>query len=950
MTTILDTLEPVLNWLLHVSGQAAILVILIVLVQALIREKVTPGWRHALWLLLVLRLALPVQVPSRFSLFNLTQFRPKAPATELANPAALQAAPSSGVRSKATLGDTASNIASPSPATPFSSPAASPSAEPADLATATGWRWESWLALLWLAGVAVLVLRILVLNLNFCRRLRWAPTVTDTQAWQTLEHCRELMGVRYRLVLVETAMVHSPALYGFLRLHLLLPKNTLATLTTEELRYVFLHELAHVKRGDMLVNWLVTILQVLHWFNPLVWLGFRRMAADRELAADALALSRLEPRENVAYGNAILKLLQTLVRPVPLPGLVGILEDNNQMKRRMSMIAKFKTTHGWPVTAALAFTSLALVTLTDARSESGWKPVKLTGKPAADLAVLRVWSCTNGEMSALPGLNVGTSADGRWLSYPNQAGELMVRDLVKRKDQRVVRISPAEIRKGEAYDALVSPDGSKIIYSWEDNRPGFTGIRVIGRDGTGDRLLYQNPEVAYYGPVCWSADGAQIVAFLQIGMARPSPKQIVLISVRDGSARVIKTLPWDVPGGVSLDPSGRFLAYDTWPRSASPEREIRLVSIAGGEEIVLLGGPSDNRCLGWSPDGGQLLFTSNRRGTIDCWVQPMEEGKAQGKPELLKASLGSVTRVGITRSGGLYYRADADSTDIQIAKIDLVSGEFVSEPKPLTGRYRGHDSEPHWSPDGKQLAYISSRDNGRVLCVRSMDTGEEREYSPPIGDFYYPAWSPDGKEIHLTTSHVNEEPGVFRLDLATGEAQRWKQDGPLSPSDVTVTFRRDWETKQFLAKNRQTGEEKVLYTASQDESYGGGWMVSPNRQYLAFGCNREERVGWKCMLKFIPAGGGEARELMNTTNNFTGFGWLPDNRRILCCSGNEFWLLSVDGQAPRKLKASLDAYGLSIHPDGQQLAFVTIKSRSELWLMENAAPALGKARKASTRR
>jgi beta-lactamase regulating signal transducer with metallopeptidase domain/Tol biopolymer transport system component len=938
-----------MDWLLRVSGQAVVLVILIALVQALGREKITARWRYALWLLLVVRLALPVQVPSRFSLFNLTQSRPEAASVDSGNPAtSLETARTEAATTTAAEVTAAATTAAPSAGSPA---LRSLGEQQGDASASVAGGWEKWLSLLWLAGATVLVFRIALQNLLFSRRLRCAPTVTNTQAWQTLEDCRQLMEVRHRLVLVETEMVQSPALYGFLRLYLLLPKNTLATLSTEELRYVFLHELAHVKRRDMLVNWVVTILQVLHWFNPLVWLGFRRMAADRELAADALALSHLEPRENVAYGSAILKLLQSLMRPALLPGLVGILEDKSQMKRRMIMIAKFEKTNRWPVTAALAFACISLVALTDARSESGWKPVKLKGKPAADLAVLRVWSCTNGEMS----VNVGTSADGRWLSYPNPhtAGELMVRDLVKRKDQRVVRVSPAEIRKGEVYDALVSPDGSKIVYSWEDNRPEFTGIRVIERDGTGARLLYQKPGVAYYGPVCWSADGAQIVAFLQIGMARPSPKEIVLVSVRDGSARVIKTLPWDVPGGVSLDPSGRFLTYDTC-RSAMAEREVRLVSIQGGEEIVLLGGPSDNRCLGWSPDGGQLLFTSNRRGTIDLYVQPVEEGKAQGAPALLKASLGSVTRVGITRSGGLYYRADADSTDIQIAKIDLVSGEFVSEPKPLTGRYRGHDSDPQWSPDGKQLAYISSRDNGRVLCIRSMDTGEERDYALKLGDFHNLAWSADGKSIGLSTSHVHEQPGTFRVDLATGEARRVDQSGTASSpatsgsalsSDGKVTFRRTLESPtQFLAKNLQSGEEKVLYTFPKDESYGGGWRPSPNRQYLAFGCNRDEGRGWRNMLKFIPAAGGEARELMSTTNNFSSFGWLSDSRQILCCTGSEFWLLSIDGQAPRKLRASLDGYMLSIHPDGQQLAFVTIKSRSELWLMENAVPALGKAR------
>jgi beta-lactamase regulating signal transducer with metallopeptidase domain len=65
----------------------------------------------------------------------------------------------------------------------------------------------------------------------------------------------------------------------------------LRSFSTEELRFVFLHELAHVRRRDILMSWLMALLQVVHWFNPLVWFAFSRWRADRELACDALKRS-----------------------------------------------------------------------------------------------------------------------------------------------------------------------------------------------------------------------------------------------------------------------------------------------------------------------------------------------------------------------------------------------------------------------------------------------------------------------------------------------------------------------------------------------------------------------------------------------------------------------------------------------------------------------------------
>lgn len=82
-----------------------------------------------------------------------------------------------------------------------------------------------------------------------------------------LEDCKETMGVRTPLTLVETPATNCPALLGFVRPRLLLPAGFTSTFSRDELRYVFLHELGHIKRGDIPLNWLATIPLMVHWFD-----------------------------------------------------------------------------------------------------------------------------------------------------------------------------------------------------------------------------------------------------------------------------------------------------------------------------------------------------------------------------------------------------------------------------------------------------------------------------------------------------------------------------------------------------------------------------------------------------------------------------------------------------------------------------------------------------------
>jgi hypothetical protein len=123
---------------------------------------------------------------------------------------------------------------------------------------------------------------------------------------------------------------------------LLLPDDICDRLDDSELKMIFLHELAHIKRGDILTNWIVIVVRSLHWFNPAVWLAMRRLRADQELVCDARAMAHLGAQERRLYGNTLLKLMIDWSQARPCPSLLPVITNKQDTKRRIIMISQFK--------------------------------------------------------------------------------------------------------------------------------------------------------------------------------------------------------------------------------------------------------------------------------------------------------------------------------------------------------------------------------------------------------------------------------------------------------------------------------------------------------------------------------------------------------------------------------------------------------------------------------
>lgn len=327
----MNTLALFFDWLLAASARASVLTVAVLAVRFLLRHQLSPHWRHALWLPVLVVLLMPVFPESRWSLGS-TLFVAPTPVQVPLLP--LETSVTAEVL------DTAPAVMT------------APASEPVD------WRQIAMLA--WLTGAAGLLL-CGSFSLNRVLRRFKATRQPPGEKLQTLiEQTVREVGLRRAPEVWISPAISSPAVAGLLRPRLLLPAEFDHAFTLAEVRLILRHELTHLRRHDLPVNALLCVLVALHWFNPLLWLAFFQVRADRESACDSEVLADATHASRVEYGHALLKV-ESAFSPLSLSlGFVGIFQRGAALRSRIRCIAAQR--RATPLAALLATICILLLT------------------------------------------------------------------------------------------------------------------------------------------------------------------------------------------------------------------------------------------------------------------------------------------------------------------------------------------------------------------------------------------------------------------------------------------------------------------------------------------------------------------------------------------------------------------------------------------------------------
>jgi Tol biopolymer transport system component len=543
------------------------------------------------------------------------------------------------------------------------------------------------------------------------------------------------------------------------------------------------------------------------------------------------------------------------------------------------------------------------------------------------------------------------TADGKYISHVDWGtGDVVQFEVASGQTTRITNRGPWSKADSANRNQAFSRDGKQIAYDPEvlsdPKRPVFQ-LRIRNLDGSGLRTLYSEEE-AYVYPMDWSPDAGSILA-LRMG----EEKELTLISTADGSVRVLRSItwPWDSLHA-SFSPDGRFVAFSLGREGSPPQGGVFLMTADGRNEVVVAGHPAEDQLLGWTPDGRSLVFRSDRSGTWDIWSVHITGGKQQGEPELLKKDFGSDSGVlGFAPDGSLYYKTHTYLGHLYNGEVDLETGKVVVPPAPVTTRYTGLPWMPTWSPDGRNLAYISRPGmigpGNNILTIRSAATGEERFLSPRLRRVQQISWAPDGRSVIALGWSTDSNPGLFRIDTETsGITKLAGQDRyvpRLCPDGKTLVFVRGGFETDFYSgrtirkRNLDTGEESEVVKA------GLYYDLSPDGREVVFQLDGA--------VKTVSLNGGEPRELFRGLAKGYALCWTRDGRYIIVqavgTASSEIWRVPAQGGTPLKLDLSVPKMAsFALNPDNRRFAFsVREESKSELWVLEHFLPALKAAGK-----
>jgi Tol biopolymer transport system component len=550
---------------------------------------------------------------------------------------------------------------------------------------------------------------------------------------------------------------------------------------------------------------------------------------------------------------------------------------------------------------------------------------------------------------------------------------------------------PLTTYPGFELEPSFSPDGNQVAFAWygekQDNEDIY--VKMIGTNGPPLRLT--TDAARDYNPA-WSPDG-RFIAFLRV---LPSGKRAVMVIPAIGGLERKIAEDFITGGRPTWSPDGNWLAISESDSETEP-LALSLLSVDTGEKRRLTFPPKHSYGdfdPAFSPDGRSLAFgrgiDADANGQSDLYLLTFSDGrKPAGEPRQITNkdaqnpawtadgreivySVGSVVLRGlwrisvfghaagraepqplpsvgndayepaIARSGHrlAYVHPFSHNSIWRMAAPSLEGKKLrpLNQPAPLISSTRD-DESPQFSPDGKKIAFASTRSGSLEVWVCDADGSNAVQLTSFGGpDISTPRWSPDGGRIAFD-SNAPGEWDIYVVGANGGKPQRMTTDPAndgnpsWSPDGQWIYFDSARAGEQQVWKMPANGGEAVQVTKD------GGFapLESPDGKFLYYTKALESTSLWK-----IPVGGGEASKVLEGLSFFqnvaivgSGVYFVPI-RNTTGDSSIQFLRFATNNISNIAALEKSPISGLAVSPDGKWILYsLEQQSGSELMLVEN---------------
>jgi len=518
-----------------------------------------------------------------------------------------------------------------------------------------------------------------------------------------------------------------------------------------------------------------------------------------------------------------------------------------------------RRTPRWAIVAGIAAAALLTTTVVYL---IGWRPRERT---RLDFTVA--------PLTDYPGLEQfpSLSPDGRWIVF--SGGPAANTDIFLQSVGGRTPINLTKDSAGEDSQPAFSPDGDSIAF--RSSREGG-GLFVMGRTGESARRLTD----AGFNPT-WSADGTEIAYATESVTFDPrnrtTASQLWIVKVATGERRRLDLSDAVQP---SWSPHGHRIAYWAIPPGAG-NRDVWTVPAGGGDPVRVTDTPAVEWNPVWAPDGQYLYFVSDRSGAMGLWRVAIDErtGATRGAPEPLVTPSEQTMHVSFSADGRrAAYTALAITGHIYQVPFDPARAEPTGPPAAMTvgstvaqwfdvsadGEWLAFttgfaqedlfvirtdgsgarqltkdealDRAPRWSPDGRRIAFFSSRSGKYEAWVVNRDGGGLQQLTSTPEETLFPVWSPDGSRI-TTAALRHRKAHVTDLSGPLPTQRRSELRGPDEGGFVPWSWSPDG---RFVAGYRPgAGRGILMYTMAtgtfdQIADNGTSPVFTPDGQHLVF--------------------------------------------------------------------------------------------------------------------
>jgi Tol biopolymer transport system component len=486
-----------------------------------------------------------------------------------------------------------------------------------------------------------------------------------------------------------------------------------------------------------------------------------------------------------------------------------------------------------------------------------------------------------------------------------------------------------------------SPDGRYIAFSrFSDSEKGIFIVPALG--GT-ERKLY-SPDWGFhgFGGVVWSPDG-KLLAYLD----RSSPHTqygIWLLSVENLERRQLTWPPEQnladmVP---TFSPDSQTLAFVRF--TSGRTSDIYLVPIGGGEPRRLTFDNREIDGLAWTPDGREIVFPSDRGGGNGLWRILVTGGTPErlavgGDNDFSPPLSPQGNRLAMSRQGNRLAYVQT-SFDTNIWRIETPESKGRSNPPTKLIASTNLDQGPQYSPDGKRIAFESTRSGSYEIWVCDSNGTNLVQLTSFDRTTGTPRWSPDGRHIAFD-SRIETHSDIYVISAEGGSPRRLTTE---TSDEVVPSWSRDGKWIYFVSNrsgDRQVwkmpaeGGEKVQVTKR------GGFAAfeSPDGKFVYYTALKPGI--WRVAVE----GGEETPVLDQPKLGYWGYWAVVDggiyfvNVEVKLHPTIEFFSFAtgrVRQIAAMEKEAVLGGPGFAISPDGRWILYTQVdQSGSDIILVEN---------------